>query len=264
MKIGFIGAGKMAEGILQAVLTECVSAKDIIMGEKNPDRMKEIRARYGVEVTSDLKSVVKAANYIFLAVRPQDIGAVSEEIKAVLTERKLLISIVAGKRLAKLRTVFGRKVRLVRVMPNLALRVKEGMCAVCGARNVKRDDVKTVCWFLDGAGEVIELKEKDFDAVTALSGSGPAFYAYMEKAMIDGGIALGLHPLVARRLAEQTMLGTVAYVKSASADLEAFIGGVCTKGGTTAAGMDVMAKSDFRKVVMKTLAAAAKRSAELA
>lgn len=263
MKIGFLGAGKMAEGILQAMLLECASAKDIVMAEKNPARAEEMAKRYGVKVVADLKAVAKASSAVFLAVRPQDVGTVAAEVKPLLTEKKLLVSIVAGKRLAILRKAFGQKVRIVRVMPNLALRVKEGMCAICGAKNATRKDLANVAWFLDAAGEVIELKERDFDAVTALSGSGPAFYAYMEKAMIDGGVALGLKPSVARKLAEQTMLGTVRYLKSVSADLDEFIAGVCTKGGTTAAGMDVMAKGGFAKIVAKTLAAAARRSAEL-
>ena len=264
MKVGFFGAGKMAEGILQAMLLECVSAKDIVMAEKNPARAKEMSARYGVKVVDDLKSVAKSAGTIFLAVRPQDMEAVAAEVKPFLSAKKLLVSIVAGKTLAKLRKAFGTKVRMVRVMPNLALRVKEGMCAICGAKNAAKRDLADVSRFLDSAGEVVELKEKDFDAVTALSGSGPAFYAYMEKAMVEGGVALGLKPWVARKLAEQTMLGTVCYLKSASADLDEFIDGVCTKGGTTAAGMAKLSHPQFKKIVAETLKAAARRSAELA
>ena len=264
MKVGFFGAGKMAEGILQAMLLECASPKDIIMAEKNPERAKEMAMRYGVKVEADLGTVAKAAGICFLAVRPQDMESVAAEVKPLLTEKKLLVSIVAGKTLAKLRKAFGAKVRLVRVMPNLALRVKEGMCAICGAKNATAKDMKNVAWFLGSAGEVIELKERDFDAVTALSGSGPAYFAYMEQAMIEGGVKLGLKPWVARKLAEQTMLGTVCYLKSANADLDAFIDGVCTKGGTTAAGMVKLANPQFKKIVAATLAAAAKRSAELA
>ena len=264
MKVGFFGAGKMAEGILQAVLSECVSAKDVIMAERNPARAQEMASRYGVKVVDDLKAVAKGAGIFFLAVRPQDIESVAAEVKPLLNERKLLVSIVAGKTLAKLRNAFGANVRLIRVMPNLALRVKEGMCAICGARNAKPSDIKTVSWFLDSAGEVVELKERDFDAVTALSGSGPAYFAYMEQAMIEGGVKLGLKPWVARKLAEQTMLGTIRYVKSVSADLDEFIAGVCTKGGTTAAGMEKMSNPQFKKIVADTLAAAAKRSKELA
>ena len=264
MKIGFMGAGKMAEGILQAMLLECASPKDIIMAEKNPARAKEMAARYGVKVTDDLAAVARTAGIVFLAVRPQDMDSVAAVVKPVLTDRKLLVSIVAGKTIAKLRKAFGTKVRIVRVMPNLALRVKEGMCAICGARNATAKDLKNVAWFLDSAGEVIELKEKDFDAVTALSGSGPAYFAYMEQAMIEGGVKLGLKPWVARKLAEQTMFGTICYLKSVNADLDVFIDGVCTKGGTTAAGMVKLANPQFKRIVAETLAAAAKRSAELA
>ena len=264
MKIGFMGAGKMAEGILQAMLSECASPKDIIMAEKNPARAQEMSVRYGVKVTDDLAAVVRAANIVFLAVRPQDLDSVAAVVRPILTEKKLLVSIVAGKTIAKLRKAFGTKVRIVRVMPNLALRVKEGMCAICGARNATATDLKNVTWFLDSAGEVVELKEKDFDAVTALSGSGPAYFAYMEQAMIEGGVKLGLKPWVARKLAEQTMLGTVRYLKSVNADLDAFIDGVCTKGGTTAAGMVKLANPQFKRIVAATLAAAAKRSSELA
>ena len=108
------------------------------------------------------------------------------------------------------------------------------------------------------------LKEKDFDAVTALSGSGPAYFAYMEEAMAEGGVALGLKPAVARLLAEQTMYGTAKFLRESGMELKPFIDGVCTKGGTTAAGMTKLAVPAFKKIVAKTLAAAAKRSAELA
>jgi pyrroline-5-carboxylate reductase len=108
------------------------------------------------------------------------------------------------------------------------------------------------------------LRERDFDAVTALSGSGPAYFAYMEQAMVEGGIALGLKPAVARLLAEQTMYGTAKFLHESGMDLQAFISGVCTKGGTTAAGMKHLSTPAFKKIVAKTLAAAAQRSKELA
>ena len=264
MKIGFFGAGKMAEGILQAVLSECVSAKDVIMAERNPARAQEMASRYGVKVVDDPKAVAKGAGIFFLAVRPQDIESVAAEVKPLLNERKLLVSIVAGKTLAKLRKAFGPKVRLVRVMPNLALRAKAGMCAICAAPKTPAKDVKAVEAILGGAGATVVLKEKDFDAVTALSGSGPAYFAYMEEAMAEGGVALGLKPAVARLLAEQTMYGTAKFLRESGMELGPFIAGVCTKGGTTAAGMTKLANPQFKKIVAATLAAAAKRSKELA
>ena len=263
-RLGFFGAGKMAEGIVQAVAAVgTMPLGRVVMAETFPARAAEMAKRYGVQTTPDAAAVVKAADAIFLAVKPQDVAALAAQVKPLLTEKKLVISIVAGKSLATLRKMFGVQVRLVRVMPNLALRAKEGMCAICPAKNATKADVKLVESILGAAGQTALLKEKDFDAVTALSGSGPAFFAYMEEAMAEGGVKLGLKPAVARQLAEQTMLGTAAYLRQSGADLGEFIAGVATKGGTTAAGMDVMRASDFKKVVAATLAAAAKRSAEL-
>ena len=260
MKIGFFGAGNMAEGILSAIPNK----RDVVMAEKVSARAKELKARYGVRVTDDLKVVAKAAELIFLAVRPQDVDAVAAEVKPLVGAKTTIVSIVAGKTLKKLRAAFGTKVRLVRVMPNLALRAKAGMCAICPGPKVPQAAVKAVEAILGGAGATVVLKEKDFDAVTALSGSGPAYFAYMEEAMAEGGVKLGLKPAVARLLAEQTMYGTAKFLRESGMDLGAFIAGVCTKGGTTAAGMVKLAAPSFKKTVAATLAAAARRSAELA
>ena len=230
MKIGFMGAGKMAEGILSAIDDKSC----VIMAEKVSERAAELTRKYGVATTDDVKAVVKKARLVFLAVRPQDVDAVAAEVKPFLSDKHTNVSIVAGKTLAKLRKAFGAKARLVRVMPNLALRAKAGM------------------------------KEKDFDAVTALSGSGPAYFAYMEEAMAEAGVRLGLKPAVARLLAEQTMYGTAKFLRESGMELRPFIDGVCTKGGTTAAGMEFLKDPQFKKIVADTLAAAARRSKELA
>ena len=254
----------MAEGIVQAIAASNMFApENVIMAETDPSRAKTVAKRYKVETVPAAATVARSAGAIFLAVRPQDVETLASGVKPLLTSKTLIVSIVAGKSLATLRRMFGPKVRLVRVMPNLALRAKEGMCAICPARNATKADVKLVSSILGAAGRTAVLKEKDFDAVTALSGSGPAFFAYMEEAMAEGGVKLGLRPDVARLLAEQTMLGTAAYLRQSGADLGEFIAGVATKGGTTAAGMDVMRASDFKAVVAGTLAAAARRSAEL-
>ena len=262
--LGFFGAGKMAEGILAAAA--CQSGFDpqtVLMAEKLPARAKEIAKRCHVRVTPDAKDVARAARVIFLAVRPQDLAALAADVKPLLSAKTLVVSIAAGKSLATLRKLLGRDVRLVRVMPNLALRAREGMCAICPAKNATPADVRKVAKILNAAGRTAVLEERHFDAVTALSGSGPAFFAFMEQAMAEGGRALGLPPDAARLLAEQTMLGTAAYLRQSGADLEEFISGVATPGGTTAAGMDVLRASDFASVVAATLKAASDRSAEL-
>ncbi len=258
--IGFWGAGKMAEGILSAL----PSVKNVIMAEKNPARAADLKKRYGVAVTDSVRDVAAKAQIVFLAVRPQDVESVAAEVKGSLPESQTIVSIVAGKTLARLRVAFGRKTKLIRVMPNLALRAKAGMCAICPAANVDADVVKTVENVLGAAGATVILKERDFDAVTALSGSGPAYFAYMAAAMMEGGIGLGLKPAVAKLLAEQTMYGTAKFLRESGVDLQSFIDGVCTKGGTTAAGMVELSKPAFKKTVAATLTAAARRSHELA
>jgi len=260
MKIGFFGAGKMAEGILSAIPDK----RGVILAEKVPARAAELKKKYGVKMTDDLAVVAKEAELVFLAVRPQDVDAVASVARPLLTAKQTLVSIVAGKTLKKLRAAFGPKVRLIRVMPNLALRANAGMCAICPAAGTPKGAVEAVEAILGGAGATAVLKERDFDAVTALSGSGPAYFAYMEEAMAEGGVALGLKPDVARLLAEQTMYGTAKFLRESGMDLRQFIDGVCTKGGTTAAGMAKLSTPTFKKTVAKTLAAAARRSAELA
>lgn len=262
--LGFFGAGKMAEGILAAAsLAKGFNPASVLMAEKLPARAKELEKKYKVRTTADARDVAKAAKVIFLAVKPQDVAALAADVKPLLSEKTLIVSIAAGKSLKTLQKLFGKAVRLVRVMPNLALRAKEGMCAVCPAKNATEADVKLVRKILDGAGQTVVLAEKHFDAVTALSGSGPAFFAFMEEAMAEGGRKLGLPAEAARLLAEQTMLGTAAFLRQSKMDLGEFIAGVATPGGTTAAGMDVMRASDFKKVVAATLKAASDRSAEL-
>ena len=262
--LGFFGAGKMAEGILAAAsLRKGFNPKHVLMAEKVPARAQELQKKYGVRTTPDATEVAKTAPVIFLAVKPQDLAALAADVKPLLTKQTLVVSIAAGKSLATLKKALGKEVRLVRVMPNLALRAKEGMCAICGGTNATAEDVKLVEGILAGAGRTVVLKERHFDAVTALSGSGPAFFAFMEQAMAAGGKKLGLPADAARLLAEQTMLGTAAYLRQSGADLEAFISGVATPGGTTAAGMDVMRASDFAQIVAATLKAASDRSKEL-
>ena len=238
MKIGFWGAGKMAQGIRAAI--------------KKPHTvvMSSVEANRNVEIA-------KTCGLIFLAVRPGDVEAVAKEVKPYLKRGQTIVSICAGRKLEYLRREFGTKVRIIRVMPNLALRVGAGMCAL-----TSHD--KLVEAILGGAGEVTVLSEKAFDAVTALSGSGPAYFAYMAQAMMEGGIKLGLAPKVARLLSEQTMYGTAKFLRESGMDLKEFIAGVCTKGGTTAAGMKHLDRPQFKRSVTATLEAAAKRSKELA
>ena len=241
MKIGFWGNGKMAQGIL-AGMPEAERA-GVLLSSIEDNRNVE---------------VAKECDLIFLAVRPQDVPAVAAEVRPYLRAGQTVVSIVAGKTLARLREFLGEEVRLIRVMPNLALRAGEGMCAL----TAHDERVEAI---LGHAGRTVVLEERHFDAVTALSGSGPAYFAYMEQAMADAGVRLGLEPAVARLLAEQTMYGTAKFLRESGMELGPFIAGVATRGGTTAAGLvKLSADGTFNNLVYETLKAASDRSKELA
>jgi len=140
MTIGFLGAGKMAEGILAAIDDKGA----VVMAEKVAERRAELARAYGVDMTDDVAAVVRRASLIFLAVRPQDVDAVAAAVKPLLTARQTLVSIVAGKTLAKLKSAFGAKVNLIRVMPNLALRANAGMCAITASAKTPAAKIKAV------------------------------------------------------------------------------------------------------------------------
>ncbi len=265
MTIGFLGAGKMAEAIAASLVnTGICSPWDVVACDKSAERRDWMAQQYGVAVTDDVAQTVKGCKVLILAVKPQDLDALLAGIRPALTDKHLLISIAAGKTLAALKKGAGSKPRLVRVMPNLALMVQEGMSVYCAAKNAKPADKRLVEQIFGGAGSVLELPEKHFDAVTALSGSGPAFFAYVMQALIEGAVALKLPKDAARLLAEQTLIGTGIYLQNTGRDTAEFIQAVASPKGTTAAGLAVLEKSPVKAALAKTLAAAAARSAELA
>ena len=265
MQIGFLGAGKMAEAILSAMVNaEMVQPWEVTACDKSEARRNLLASTYEVVVTDDPLLTVKESKVLVLAVKPQDLDALLDQIAPALKTTHLVISIAAGKTLKVLRAHIGPKPRLVRVMPNLALMAGEGMSVYCPDGKVKASDAALVERIFGAAGAAIRWEEKHFDAVTALSGSGPAYVAFFLKAMIDAGIALGLPKDEARLMGEQTLIGTGIYLQQSGRDLDEFIQAVCSPKGTTEAGMKVLNKSTLPKTVAKTLEATAKRSAELA
>lgn len=264
MTIGFLGAGKMAEAILAAVIRNGVAeAAEITACDKVPERLRELRKRYHVTVTEAPEGVLQRCTVVILAVKPQDLDDLLHHIAPLITKKHLLVSIAAGKTLAGLQSLLGDGVRVIRVMPNLALQVGAGMSVFCRGAQARVADGAAVRKILGTAGRVVELAEEHFDAVTALSGSGPAFFAYAMQALADGAVAEGLPPDTARVLAEQTMLGAAQVLLETGQDPGAFIQAVASPQGTTAAGLAVLEKSALRNIMARTVRAAAKRSAAL-
>lgn len=263
MTIGFIGGGRMGESLLAAFLKSgLLGPSDLAACDVSAERRSHLRKRYHVTVTADPAAVVTSCGILFLAVKPQDLDKVLTSMVPVLTKRHLLVSIAAGKTVADLERIAPAP-RVVRVMPNLPVMVGEGMSAFCRGSRATAADGRTVSRLLAAAGRVTELDETLFDAVTALSGSGPAFFAYVMDALAAAAVAEGLPAKTARELACQTMLGTARYLSASGMAAADFIQAVASPKGTTAAGLAVLERSAVRSVLGRTLAAAARRSRQL-
>ncbi len=262
MKIGFVGSGNMAEAIAGSLLDAGLcGAGDIYMSDIDADRLKSLAAALGVNTSLDNREVVEASNPIVLAVKPQELDGVLAGV-AASAAGKLFVSIAAGKRVSYFRERLPGA-RVIRVMPNLACQVGEGMSAYCGGDEVERADYDLVARLLECSGKAIQLEERLFDAVTALSGSGPAFFAYVLDVLAEGAVREGMARDDALMLAQQTMLGTARVLREGGDAPGEFMARVASKGGTTAAGLSVLKESDLNDVLHATIKAAADRSREL-
>lgn len=263
MRVGFIGAGNMASALIASLLNaKACRRADILACEIDPTQRASVRKRFRIRVTDALESVMRDADVVFLAVKPQGFAALLPALAPLVRRRHVVVSIAAGKRIRGIENVLPAA-RVVRVMPNLNCRVMEGMSAVCGGSAARPRDVALVSRLLGCSGRVLEVDEKYFDAVTAVSGSGPAFLAYLADALAAGGVGQGLERGEALQLALQTMRGTATLLQESGLDPRDLIKAVSSKGGTTVAGMQVLKRAPVRTALRRTVAAAAKRSREL-
>ena len=263
MKIGFVGGGKMAEAMVAGLIRRGVAAADGLMaGDVSEERRAWLRQQYGIAVSDDNREVAAFAGVLVLAVKPQQLGDVLAGLAPVVGGAHLVLSIAAGKTVAFLEAGLP-SARVIRVMPNLACQVFEGMSVFCLGSRASDGDRRQAGAVLSCLGRVLELPEADFDAVTALSGSGPAFFAYLLDRMVDASVAEGLNREHALVLASQTMLGTARVLLERGTRPEELIAAVASARGTTAAGLAVLGGSAVGEILGRTVAAAAERSREL-
>ncbi len=263
MKIGFIGTGKMAEAIMASLIHgKIVEAHEVSASDIKAARRDAIRKRYGINMYSKNADVVVAADVLFLAVKPQDLATVLHELAGDITARHLVVSIAAGKRLAFLEELLPQA-RLVRVMPNLPCQVAAGMSVYCMGATTREADARMMMTLLNSFGKALELPEEQFDAVTAVSGSGPAFFAHVLDLIAEAGVHEGLTHDDAVLLAEQTMLGTARVLMEQEVAPRELIAAVKSPGGTTAAGLEQLETPLLADIIRRTIHAATQRSREL-
>lgn len=264
-KIAVIGGGKMGSIIASGLIRhQIVSSKNIVVTDIDPAKLKSLRSSLKVRATSDNAKAAKEAHIIVLAVKPQNMAATLEQIKPAVDQSKVVISIAAGITTKFIETSLGKNIRVVRVMPNTPALVGEGAAAVAAGRFAKPNDIEMARVIFDALGVTIEVKERLMDAVTGLSGSGPAYFFLMIEALIEAGVKTGLTKDMAKKLAVQTMLGAARLCIESGREPSELREMVTSPNGTTFAGLKVLEEKNYRRIIVAAVEAATNRSRELA
>lgn len=266
-KIAIVGAGQMAEALLVGLLsTASFDPSSLWATDQSAARRDLIKRRFGVRVGADNPEAVTWADAVLLAVKPQVLDMVLEEIAPALLDR-LLISIAAGVPIARIRGIVAGRAstgpRIVRVMPNAPALVREGMSVLAFGPDVTEEDERMVRMLFEAVGRVAVLEERLMDAVTGLSGSGPAYVYTAIEALADGGVKAGLPRSVAELLAAQTVLGAARMVLETGEHPARLKDRVASPGGTTIAGLHELERGGVRASLIAAVEAAANRSKEL-
>ncbi|MBU3949646.1 MAG: pyrroline-5-carboxylate reductase [Proteobacteria bacterium] len=275
-KIGFIGAGNMAEAFIGAITKSgIIASSKVFASDVSEERLDSLKKNYGISVINDNSKVFSMSDIVILAVKPQQVSAaltlIANREDYCLQGRKLIISIAAGITLEKLESILYAPLNkeniinlpIIRVMPNTPALVLAGMSGMVPNRYANPDDINIVRTILEAMGKVIEFKEDALNAVTALSGSGPAYVFYLVESMIQGGINLGLDPYDATILTIATLKGSVALLEEIDESPELLRKRVTSPGGTTEEAFKVLEKKKVKEIIAEAIAAAARRSGEL-
>jgi pyrroline-5-carboxylate reductase len=264
LKIGFLGAGKMATALAKGfVRAEMVSAKEVIAADPFDAARKHFAAETGAKTAAANLEVAMAANVLILATKPDQAAAALAEISGAFTKKHLLISIAAGVTLAKLENSLPAGARVIRVMPNTPALVGAGASGFALGKNATAADGELAKKFLSAVGVAFQVKESLLDAVTGLSGSGPAYVYQFIEALSDGGVAAGLPRDIATKLAAQTVLGGAKMVLETGQHPGALKDQVTSPGGTTIEGVHELEKGRLRATVISAVRAAAEKSKKL-
>ncbi len=262
-KLGLIGAGNMGSGLVRGAISSGTLAKDqIIFYDPDPQRQEAMQRFLGAGAADGNEQVVNQAEVIMVAVKPQVLGGVLSPLENLMADDHLIVSIAAGVTLSRLRELCGPEPALVRVMPNILCAIGEGAAAYSTDEKVSADQAAFVEQLFQSVGVAVQVDESLLDAVTGLSGSGPAFAAVFIDALIDGAVAAGLPRDVATQLAAQTVRGAAQWVLGGCHPTQ-LKDAVTSPGGTTAVGLRVLERRGLRNAAAEAVVAAAHRSEQL-
>ena len=262
-KVAVLGAGVMGEALIAALIGSGVEPSVISIVEKRPDRCDELIGKYAITVDS-LHSAVATSDVILLVVKPQDMPALLGEIKPHINSNALIMSFVAGKKIGFIQENLSPAQPIVRIMPNTPTSVGLGAAGYSFGNNVSKEHRAFVASLLSAAGKAVEVDESLQDAITATSGSGPAYFFAFVEAMIEGSIALGLTREDATKLTIQTIVGSAALLENSGDSPTTLREKVTSPNGTTAAALASFSNDQLSAIVARAMKAAHDRSQELA
>jgi pyrroline-5-carboxylate reductase len=262
--VGFLGAGQMATALAKGwIAAGLLTPNRCKASDPYPDARLKFQQATGATADVDNRSVVRGSNVLILAVKPQSMPALLEEVRCDINEKHLIVSIAAGLSIAKLTEMLHGSYRVVRVMPNTPCLIGASATGLAAGPAATKDDAALVERLFNAVGKAFALPENLLDAVTGLSGSGPAFVYVMIESLSDGGVRMGLPREVATALAVQTVLGAARMVQETKQHTSILKDAVTSPGGTTIAGLQALEKAAFRAAIIDAVEAATKRSTEL-
>ncbi len=262
-RIAILGAGMLGESLLSGLLAGGVARTDLVISERRAEHAASLADAYGVAVSPNALAVV-GAQVVFLAVKPQDMGSLLAEVGPELGTEQLVVSMAAGVTLATIEAALAPGVPVVRVMSNTPVRIRMAMSALSPGAHATDAHLERAQQLLASVGATVVVPESQQDAVTALSGSGPAYFFFLVEAMIDAGILLGLPRTVAADLITQTALGAATMLRESGEHPVALREAVTSPGGTTIAAIRELENHGVRAALLSALEAARDRSRDLA
>jgi pyrroline-5-carboxylate reductase len=263
-KIGFIGAGNMARAIIEGlILSKAIKPNQIYINDKNRQRKTYAEKKFKVKSARDNRQLIDVSSVVVICVKPRDVRGVLEELSCRYKEEKLIISIAAGIKLNFLRNFLSARAKLVRVMPNIGSLVQESISVISYGPFLDSKSKKIAQIIFGAVGEVEEINERQMDAVTSLSGSGPAYLAYILNSLIKASQRKGLSKSKLKGLTFQMAEGTIKLLKEKKIKPENLIKMVASKGGTTEAALDVFKAKKLDKIISEAVKAAEKRAKKL-
>ena len=262
-KVAILGAGVMGEALLSGLLRSGRTRENLIVAERRPERAAELRERYGVDVVTNAEAAT-SGDVLVLVVKPQDMGALLEEIAPHISEQTLVVSLAAGITTAYIEARLAAGIAVVRVMPNTPALVDEGISAISPGTECDEVHLTAAETLLGSVGRVVRVPEKHQDAVTAISGSGPAYIFYVVEAMIEAGVLLGLPRATSAELVVQTLVGAAKMLRETGEHPSVLRENVTSPAGTTVAALRELDDHKVRAAFLSAMVAARDRSRELA